>query len=62
MGAINHHKELVVEIVRVLEEFHERHPDLFCDDIRVHSALYATRRKVLSDIEVTIVVQPFEGP
>ena len=52
------HDEVTRKLYNTLNKFHEDNPDLFVSSIKIEHAEYATRRKELIGLIVTIEVQP----
>ena len=52
------HQELTKKIIETLLDFHKNNPDLFVEDIQIYSREIGEGRKILNDIDITIIVQP----
>ena len=52
------HADLTKELTNALQRFHELHPDLFIQDVRICSSSDNIGRKILIGLTIDIMVQP----
>ena len=60
METTKQHNEFVKSLDVLIREFHEQHPDLYIERIKINNAEFANGRRLFSSVFVEMGVQPVE--